>query len=217
MPDRGRTRPDLADAESANPRLAGPVIATADHLLPLGTTARASVFLVREGAASPRLLRLKVWHAPAAPGFLDRFDDLRNGSNDGGAVPLPCRGRVSGPGRLSRGAERVPPGRAHSGLVSRSPQPRGPQRVDVDPAGERRAPHVTWRASATARWFPATCSSNPGPEPRTSWISASPHARPNVGFRFPDARRPRWPCRPRPRSPPRLTLPRPPVTSPEFS
>jgi len=45
--------------------------------VPLGATPRASVFLVREGAASPRLLRLKVWHAPAAPGFLERFDDLR--------------------------------------------------------------------------------------------------------------------------------------------
>ena len=45
--------------------------------LPLGATARASVFLVREGAGSPRLLRLKVWLAPAAPGFLDRFDELR--------------------------------------------------------------------------------------------------------------------------------------------
>jgi hypothetical protein len=45
--------------------------------LPLGATPRASVFLVREGTASPRLLRLKVWHAPAAPGFLERFDSLR--------------------------------------------------------------------------------------------------------------------------------------------
>ncbi len=45
--------------------------------LPLGATAHASVFLVRDGAASPRLLRLKVWHASAAPGFLERFDDLR--------------------------------------------------------------------------------------------------------------------------------------------
>jgi serine/threonine protein kinase len=45
--------------------------------VPLGATPRASVFLVREGTASPRLLRLKVWHAPAAPGFLERFDHLR--------------------------------------------------------------------------------------------------------------------------------------------
>ena len=71
--------PGLADRETA-PQPAADRTGETRRLticLPLGATARASVFLVREGAASPRLLRLKVWHAPAAPGFLDRFDDLR--------------------------------------------------------------------------------------------------------------------------------------------
>lgn len=45
--------------------------------LPLGSSARASVFLVREEPATGRLLRLKVWHAPAADGFLQRFRELR--------------------------------------------------------------------------------------------------------------------------------------------
>lgn len=70
---------DLVDLETA--RQPAPDRTTGTRrltiCLPLGTTARASVFLVREGAAHPRLLRLKVWHAPAVPGFLERFDDLR--------------------------------------------------------------------------------------------------------------------------------------------
>ena len=71
--------PDPADTDIAPHPAAGRTSNTrrVTICLPLGATARASVFLVREGAASPRLLRLKVWHAPAASGFLDRFDDLR--------------------------------------------------------------------------------------------------------------------------------------------
>jgi hypothetical protein len=70
--------PDLADADTARQPAADQTSERRLTIcLPLGATARASVFLVREGAASPHLLRLKVWHAPAAPGFLDRFDDLR--------------------------------------------------------------------------------------------------------------------------------------------
>jgi serine/threonine protein kinase len=45
--------------------------------LPLGANARASVFLVRDEGMSPRLLRLKVWHHPSVPGFLDRFQELQ--------------------------------------------------------------------------------------------------------------------------------------------
>ena len=46
--------------------------------LPLGSSARASVFLAREEPATMgRLLRLKVWHVPAADGFLQRFRELR--------------------------------------------------------------------------------------------------------------------------------------------
>ena len=71
--------PDLADAATAPQAAADRTSQTrrVTICLPLGATDRASVSLVREGAASPRLLRLKVWHAPATPGFLDRFDDLR--------------------------------------------------------------------------------------------------------------------------------------------
>jgi hypothetical protein len=70
---------DLVDGETARRPAADRTTGTRrlTVCLPLGATARASVFLVREGAASPRLLRLKVWHAPASPGFLERFDDLR--------------------------------------------------------------------------------------------------------------------------------------------
>jgi aminoglycoside phosphotransferase (APT) family kinase protein len=45
--------------------------------LPLGSSARASVFLVRDDSSTGRLLRLKVWHAPAPDGFLQRFHELR--------------------------------------------------------------------------------------------------------------------------------------------
>lgn len=44
--------------------------------VPLGSSARASVYLVREEPTG-RLLRLKIWHAPAADGFLERFRELR--------------------------------------------------------------------------------------------------------------------------------------------
>jgi hypothetical protein len=71
--------PDIAAAGAASQHAADQPGTTRrlTICLPLGSTARASVFLVREGAAEPRLLRLKVWHVPAAPGFLERFDDLR--------------------------------------------------------------------------------------------------------------------------------------------
>jgi len=58
------------DARVAPPR-------TLTVCVPLGSSAGASVFLVREEPGSARLLRLKVWHAPAADGFLERFRELR--------------------------------------------------------------------------------------------------------------------------------------------
>jgi serine/threonine protein kinase len=44
--------------------------------VPLGSSARASVYLVREEPTG-RLLRLKIWNVPAAHGFLERFRELR--------------------------------------------------------------------------------------------------------------------------------------------
>src|SRR5262245_36554112 len=41
--------------------------------VPLGMSASASVFLVKGDSPATRLLRLKTWHKPAAPGFLSRF------------------------------------------------------------------------------------------------------------------------------------------------
>jgi serine/threonine protein kinase len=45
--------------------------------VPLGESEAASVFVVREDAVAPRLLRLKQWHTPAPAGFIDGFDSLR--------------------------------------------------------------------------------------------------------------------------------------------
>ena len=45
--------------------------------MPLGESDAASVFVVREDAASPRLLRLKRWRTPAPAGFIDGFERLR--------------------------------------------------------------------------------------------------------------------------------------------
>ena len=45
--------------------------------VPLGRSASASVFLARSENGDPRLLRLKIWHAPAPPDFLERFHDLQ--------------------------------------------------------------------------------------------------------------------------------------------
>jgi len=71
--------PDLADAATARQPAADRTSGTRrlTVCLPLGGTARSSVLLVRDAAATPRLLRLKVWRTPADPGFLERFDELR--------------------------------------------------------------------------------------------------------------------------------------------
>lgn len=45
--------------------------------LPLGASASASVFLVRDDGLGGRVLRLKVWRARAPGGFLERFRGLR--------------------------------------------------------------------------------------------------------------------------------------------
>jgi hypothetical protein len=45
--------------------------------VPLGRSASASVYLARSGEQHPRLVRLKKWHTPAPPGFLEAFRDLR--------------------------------------------------------------------------------------------------------------------------------------------
>ena len=60
-------------------------------LLPLGSDAHASVFLVRDDQATGGLLRLKVWHTPASAGFLERFRELQIRLHPwrGGLVALP--------------------------------------------------------------------------------------------------------------------------------
>ena len=45
--------------------------------VPLGESEAASVFVVRDDAAAPRLLRLKRWRTPAPAGFIDGFERLR--------------------------------------------------------------------------------------------------------------------------------------------
>jgi serine/threonine protein kinase len=45
--------------------------------IPLGESASASVFLVKGEHPDLRFLRLKTWRRPAAPGFLARFQQLR--------------------------------------------------------------------------------------------------------------------------------------------
>ena len=45
--------------------------------VPLGGSQNASVFLVRDGSAIPRLLRLKRWRTPAPAGFIDGFERLK--------------------------------------------------------------------------------------------------------------------------------------------
>jgi hypothetical protein len=47
--------------------------------LPLGRSASASVYLARSEGRHPRLVRLKKWHTPAPPGFLEAFRELRAG------------------------------------------------------------------------------------------------------------------------------------------
>jgi tRNA A-37 threonylcarbamoyl transferase component Bud32 len=57
--------------------------------LPLGSSHRASVFLVSEDRPGGRLLRLKRWREPAAEGFLERFHLLRDrlaSWRDGGII-----------------------------------------------------------------------------------------------------------------------------------
>ena len=45
--------------------------------LPLGASARASVFLVTQDGPPVRLLRLKTWRRPAPGDFMERFERLR--------------------------------------------------------------------------------------------------------------------------------------------
>ena len=45
--------------------------------VPLGESQTASVFLVRDGSATARLLRLKRWRTPAPAGFIEGFDRLK--------------------------------------------------------------------------------------------------------------------------------------------
>jgi serine/threonine protein kinase len=56
--------------------LAPPTVRDLIIQVPLGHSADASVFLVRQDAPSPALLRLKVWRRPAHPGFLEGVSEL---------------------------------------------------------------------------------------------------------------------------------------------
>ncbi len=64
--------------EALAPELAAPPRRLTVHL-PLGLTQSGSVLLVRQDAPSVRLLRLKTWYRAAQSGYLDRFDELRQG------------------------------------------------------------------------------------------------------------------------------------------
>ena len=71
--------------------------------VPLGESEAASVFVVREDAAVPRLLRLKRWHTPAPAGFIDGFERLRAQLQEwrSPAVVLPVTAWVDAKGRPS--------------------------------------------------------------------------------------------------------------------
>ena len=56
--------------------LAPPTVRDLIIQVPLGHSADASVFLVRQDAPSPALLRLKVWRRPAHAGFLEAVTEL---------------------------------------------------------------------------------------------------------------------------------------------
>ena len=167
---------DLADADTARLPAADRTAETRrlTICLPLGATARASVFLVREGAASPRLLRLKVWHAPAAPGFLDRFDDLRIRLERwrGSPIALPLAAFLDPAGcpavlsEFRQGVQILDAVRTRS-IKSGSAWTSIRPVIDV-----LRAIHA--EGLRPRRVGPATCSSNSDPDPRTCWISASP-------------------------------------------
>jgi len=71
--------------------------------VPLGESEAASVFVVREDTAAPRLLRLKRWHSPAPAGFIDGFERLRAQLQEWRppAVVLPVTAWVDAKGRPS--------------------------------------------------------------------------------------------------------------------
>ena len=68
--------------------------------IPLGRSASASVFLARSENGDSGLLRLKIWHAPAPPDFLERFHDLqvRMAAWPQTAIPTPLAARVDAAG-----------------------------------------------------------------------------------------------------------------------
>lgn len=69
--------------------------------LPLGESASASVFLVRDAGPAGRLLRLKVWRSPAPRDFLARFRELQQRLGDWrhARVALPLAAFVDAAGR----------------------------------------------------------------------------------------------------------------------
>jgi serine/threonine protein kinase len=71
--------------------------------VPLGESEAASVFVVREDGAVPRLLRLKRWHTPAPAGFVDGFERLRAQLQEWRppAIVLPVTAWVDAHGRPS--------------------------------------------------------------------------------------------------------------------
>jgi hypothetical protein len=101
--------------------------------VPLGRSATASVFVVRSGERTSRLLRLKMWHAPAPSTFLDRVQDLqeRLAAWPQDAMPPPLGASVSADGcpsvvsEFRQGmpiTERVRSARLDSGALLRSLQ-----------------------------------------------------------------------------------------------
>jgi serine/threonine protein kinase len=71
--------------------------------IPLGESASASVFLVKGEHPDLRFLRLKTWRRPAAPGFLARFQLLREQLEgwDCDAIVLPLAASLDATGRPS--------------------------------------------------------------------------------------------------------------------
>jgi serine/threonine protein kinase len=77
VPLQGHCPVCLLEAALTSPEPAEMTVGSFTIQVPLGESEAASVFVVREDAAAPRLLRLKQWHTPAPAGFMDGFEGLR--------------------------------------------------------------------------------------------------------------------------------------------
>ena len=103
VPLRGHCPGCLLEAALTSSEPAETTVGSFTIQVPLGESEAASVFVVREDAASPGLLRLKRWHTPAPAGFIDGFERLRAQLQEWRppAIVLPVTAWVDAKGRPS--------------------------------------------------------------------------------------------------------------------